>query len=106
MARLQETAEPLSPLTLTVLTSFFSALTPPPLLHCVRCHKGFFDIENNDRSCAVPHDDDTALIERVGNRCGRVAGEYETLWGSVGRLSKATGVKDLLMAGATRVDIP
>ena len=91
LARLQETAEPLSPFTLTVLTSFFSALTPPPLLHCVRCHKGFFDIENNDRSCTVPHDDDTALIERIGKRNGRVAGEYETLWGCCGKTVEGDG---------------
>lgn len=91
LAQLQETAEPLSPLTLTVLTSFFSALTPPPLLHCARCHKGFFDVENNDRSCTVPHDDDTALIERVGKGNGRVAGEYETLWGCCGRTVEGDG---------------
>ena len=91
LARLQETMEPPSPLTLTVLTSFFSALTPPPLLHCVRCHKGFFDVENNDRSCTVPHEDDTALIERVGKRNGRVAGEYETLWGCCGRTVEGDG---------------
>src|SRR6202044_3329312 len=57
----------LSPLTLTVLTSFFASISPPPLLHCARCHKGFFDVENDDRSCTVGHDDDSAEVERVGS---------------------------------------
>jgi len=76
----------LSPLTLTILTSFFSALTPPPLLHCARCHKGFFDVENDDRSCTVGHDDDSAEVERVGRGAG-----YETLWGCCGRTVDGDG---------------
>src|ERR1700731_3291229 len=30
---------PPAPATLTALGAFFAHLTPPPLLHCVRCHK-------------------------------------------------------------------
>lgn len=90
LAQLQETTEPHSQLTLTVLTSFFSALTPPPLLHCARCHKGFFDVENDDRSCMVPHDDESAEVERVGRGAGKAA-EYETLWGCCGKTVEGDG---------------
>ncbi|KAF8806199.1 hypothetical protein BYT27DRAFT_7102948 [Phlegmacium glaucopus] len=69
---------PLSPQTLTILTQFFTSLTPPPRLHCVRCHRGFFELENTDRSCTVAHDDDSAIVERVRTGLGT---EYETLWG-------------------------
>jgi hypothetical protein len=79
-------APSLSPLTITVLTSFFSALTPPPLLHCARCHKGFFDVENDDRSCTVGHDDESAEVERVGKGAG-----YETLWGCCGKTVEGDG---------------
>lgn len=92
-----QTQAPLPPLVLTVLTSFFSALTPPPLLHCARCHAGFFEVENNDRSCTVAHDDDSAEVERV-SRTSRlnVGGEgggarYETLWGCCGRTVEGDG---------------
>ncbi|KAG1758204.1 hypothetical protein EDD22DRAFT_1000002 [Suillus occidentalis] len=39
---------PLSPRTLTALTHFFHQLSPPPQLHCVRCHSSFFDLSNTD----------------------------------------------------------
>lgn len=48
------------------ILSFFSELQPPPRMHCVRCHKFYFDVDNNDRSCLVPHDDDSAEVERAG----------------------------------------
>lgn len=72
------TTVPLSPQTLTTLVKFFASLTPPPRLHCVRCHRGFFELENTDRSCTVAHDDDSAIVERVRTGLGT---EYETLWG-------------------------
>jgi hypothetical protein len=73
----QTSTDPPSPRTLTILTQFFSSLTPPPRLHCVRCHRVFFELENTDRSCKVAHDDDSAIVERVRTGLGA---EYETLW--------------------------
>ena len=74
----QTSITPPSPRTLTVLTQFLASLTPPPRLHCVRCHRGFFELENTDRSCTVAHDDDSAIVERIRTGLGP---EYETLWG-------------------------
>ncbi|KAI0265816.1 hypothetical protein BC834DRAFT_969775 [Gloeopeniophorella convolvens] len=62
---------------LPVLAAFFTALTPPPLLHCARCHADYTDVENNDRACCVGHDDDDPEIERVWGRYS----EYQTRWG-------------------------
>ncbi|KAJ6576505.1 hypothetical protein DFH09DRAFT_1451845 [Mycena vulgaris] len=76
------------PQTLTYLAAFFSHLTPPPTLHCVRCHKGFFDVENTDRSCLIGHDDDSAEVERVGKGAGS---SYETLWGCCGKTVDGDG---------------
>ncbi|KAJ7274361.1 hypothetical protein B0H12DRAFT_1228109 [Mycena haematopus] len=75
-----------SPQALTYLSAFFSDLEVPPTLHCVRCHKGYFDVENNDRSCLVGHDDDSAEVERVGKGAG-----YETLWGCCGKTVEGDG---------------
>ncbi|KAJ6513214.1 hypothetical protein C8R45DRAFT_1088276 [Mycena sanguinolenta] len=75
-----------SPQALTYLSAFFSDLEVPPTLHCVRCHKGYFDVENNDRSCLVGHDDDSAEVERVGKGAG-----YETLWGCCGKTVDGDG---------------
>lgn len=79
-----------TPPTLTALTAFFSSLTPPPKLHCVRCHSGYFDLENNDTACRVQHDDDSALVERVGLGKG-MGTEYETLWGCCARTVEGDG---------------
>lgn len=75
-----------SPQVLTYLSAFFSDLVVPPTLHCVRCHKGYFDVENDDRSCLVGHDDDSAEVERVGRGAG-----YETLWGCCGKTVEGDG---------------
>ncbi|KAF8206390.1 hypothetical protein K438DRAFT_1963443 [Mycena galopus ATCC 62051] len=75
-----------SPQALTYLSAFFSDLEAPPTLHCVRCHKGYFDVENTDRSCLVGHDDDSAEVERVGKGAG-----YETLWGCCGKTVEGDG---------------
>jgi hypothetical protein len=79
---------PPSARTLAALTDFFCNLTPPPKLHCVRCHKGYFELENTDRSCLVPHDDDSAIVDRVRTGLGT---EYETLWGCCGRTVEGDG---------------
>ena len=75
---LQTGTPPPSPRTLRILTQFFASLTPPPRLHCVRCHRGFFELENTDRSCTVAHDDDSAIVERIRTGLGT---EFETMWG-------------------------
>ncbi|KAJ4467637.1 hypothetical protein C8J55DRAFT_525465 [Lentinula edodes] len=81
---------PPSSLTLTHLTSFFSSLSPPPQLHCVRCHKFYYEVENAERSCLVPHDDESAEVERVG--LGRGADtQYETLYNCCGRTVEGEG---------------
>ncbi|KAI0072985.1 hypothetical protein K474DRAFT_1686404 [Panus rudis PR-1116 ss-1] len=82
--------------TLKELAVFFDSLYPPPSLHCVRCHKDYVEVENDDRSCLVPHDDESAEVERVGRnkKEGRrtVEGaEYETLWGCCGKVTEGNG---------------
>ncbi|KAI6101680.1 hypothetical protein EV401DRAFT_2061313 [Pisolithus croceorrhizus] len=81
------TASPPSPDTVTKLHKFFATLAPPPLLHCVRCHADFYDIENEekDKACRVPHDDESALVSRV------TGGGYETLWGCCGKTVEGDG---------------
>ncbi|EDR12204.1 uncharacterized protein LACBIDRAFT_292706 [Laccaria bicolor S238N-H82] len=86
LTHLQDTPPP----ALTALTSFFSALTPPPRLHCVRCHKSYFELENTDRSCLVPHDDDSAVVDRVRSGIGSST-EYETLFGCCSRTVEGDG---------------
>ncbi|KIY68389.1 hypothetical protein CYLTODRAFT_489769 [Cylindrobasidium torrendii FP15055 ss-10] len=66
------------------IPAFFSELRPPPRLHCVRCHKFYTEVENDDRSCVVAHDDDSALVERVG-------GQYETLYECCGKTVEGEG---------------
>ncbi|KAG7097497.1 hypothetical protein E1B28_004839 [Marasmius oreades] len=80
-----------SSITLTHLTSFFSSLTPPPRLHCVRCHKFYYDVENTNRSCLVAHDDESAEVERVGVGKGDSGTQYETLWGCCGKTVEGDG---------------
>ena len=84
------TLRPPSPDTVTKLTAFFSTLAPPPLLHCMRCHKDFYDIENEekDKACRVAHDDESALVSRVSGASG---GSYETLWGCCGQTASGDG---------------
>ncbi|KAI0682646.1 hypothetical protein C8Q76DRAFT_763454 [Earliella scabrosa] len=82
---------------LPVLSAFFSELAPPQRLHCVRCHKDYAEVENDDRSCLVPHDDESAEVERVGtakrpNRVpGTVGTTFETLWGCCGKIVEGDG---------------
>ncbi|KAF5388290.1 hypothetical protein D9615_000820 [Tricholomella constricta] len=77
--------------TLAHLSAFFSELVPPPRLHCVRCHKSYFDVENTDRSCLVAHDDESAEVERVSSKAKGKNTLYETLWGCCGRTVEGDG---------------
>ena len=83
--------------TLKVLAAFFENLKPPPKLHCVRCHKDFTEVENDDRSCLVPHDDESAEVERVGRALDlrasvdTPASSYQTLWGCCGKVTDGDG---------------
>ena len=77
------------PDTLATLASFFVTLSPPPLLHCVRCHDDYTDVENGDRSCRVPHDDDSAEVELVGRARGEC--EYETFYGCCSKTVEGEG---------------
>ncbi|OCH94551.1 hypothetical protein OBBRIDRAFT_817191 [Obba rivulosa] len=81
--------------TLATLASFYTELTPPPRLHCVRCHKDFVEVENDDRSCLVPHDDESAEVERIGvsKSSGRsaVGTTFQTLWGCCGKIVEGDG---------------
>lgn len=77
------------PDTLAALASFFATLSPPPLLHCVRCHEDYTDIENGDRSCHVPHDDDSAEVEWAGHKRGD--SDYETYYGCCGKTVEGEG---------------
>jgi hypothetical protein len=74
---------------LVALASFFATLSPPPLLHCVRCHEDYTDIENSDRSCRVPHDDDSAEVEWAGHKRGN--SDYETYYGCCGKTVEGEG---------------
>ncbi|KAI0265822.1 hypothetical protein BC834DRAFT_154263 [Gloeopeniophorella convolvens] len=58
------------------LVAFFTALTPPPLLHCVRCHKNYTDVENTGRACYVQHDDDEPEYELAYN----YRSKWQTRW--------------------------
>ncbi|KAL0950294.1 hypothetical protein HGRIS_010273 [Hohenbuehelia grisea] len=83
-------SEPVSHPTYAALSSFFSTLTPPPTLHCARCHKSFTDIANDDRACRVAHDDDSAEVARV-RYPGVSSSEFETLYGCCGKTVEGEG---------------
>lgn len=91
LAQIPSTPDPI----LESLATFFATLTPPPQLHCVRCHKDFVEVENDDRSCLVAHDDESAEVERVGRsgheRRTKEGTEYETLWGCCGKTTEGDG---------------
>ncbi|KAL5529935.1 hypothetical protein ACEPAF_6192 [Sanghuangporus sanghuang] len=76
------------------LMAFFATLVPPPRLHCVRCHKDFVEVENTDRSCLIPHDDESAEVEYVGsakNKSTLVGSTYQTLWGCCNKVVEGDG---------------
>lgn len=68
-----------------MLSSFFSELQPPSRLHCMRCHKSYFEVDNDDRSCTIPHDDESAEVEHVRG------GGFETRWDCCGRSVEGSG---------------
>lgn len=76
--------QPLPDHILRALSTYFINLTPPPSLHCARCHKSFFEVENTDYSCLVAHDDESAEVSRT-------KGSYETLWACCGRTVEGDG---------------
>ncbi|EIN11044.1 hypothetical protein PUNSTDRAFT_142904 [Punctularia strigosozonata HHB-11173 SS5] len=88
------------PSVLSALSLFYSSLTPPPRLHCVRCHKEYVEIENDDRSCLLPHDDESAVVERIGVNNMRKKGPggtvregatFETRWGCCDKTVEGDG---------------
>jgi hypothetical protein len=88
------------PPVLAALSSFYSTLTPPPRLHCVRCHKDYVEVENDDRSCVLPHDDESASVERIGLNSTRRKGPggtvregatFETRWGCCDKTVEGDG---------------
>ena len=78
------------PDTLASLASFFSTLKPPPLLHCVRCHTDYREVDNDNRSCCVAHDDYGGNIEWIGG-IGRNGSEYETHYNCCGKTVEGEG---------------
>ncbi|KAG5642521.1 hypothetical protein DXG03_002594 [Asterophora parasitica] len=91
LSHLHPSSSALHPETLTHLSAFFAQLVPPPRLHCVRCHKDFFEVENTDRSCLVAHDDESAEVERVSAKAKGKSTLYETLWGCCGKSVEGDG---------------
>ena len=77
------------PDTLATFASFFATLSPPPLLHCIRCHDDYRDVENGDRSCRIPHNDYLIDVEWIGP-IGRYS-EYETHYGCCGKVIEGEG---------------
>ena len=82
--------------TLAAVADFFADLHPPPKLHCVRCHRDYVEVENDDRGCTVAHDDESTFVERVGRatrkgRGGEDGSEYETLWQCCGKTVEGDG---------------
>ena len=69
----------------------------PPKLHCVRCHRGYFEFEHPDTACRIPHDD-SAIIERVELTRVQMRGTRSS-GGVVQRLSMVMEVWDLQMDG-------
>lgn len=84
LSRLPNTQE----LHVPALRAFFAELEPPPSRHCVRCHRNFFDVENDNRACVVAHDDESAEVERTGLGAGAT---FETRWGCCGRTVEGDG---------------
>jgi hypothetical protein len=67
------------PDTVAALASFFATLAPPPLLHCVWCHAEYTEVENRNRSCRVPCEDESADVEWVGRGRGHCVYKKDVL---------------------------
>ena len=79
-----------------ILLAFFATLQPPPKLHCVRCHKGYTEVENTDRSCLIPHDDDSAEVMRAG--LNTKGSKYETHYACCNKIVEVCFVVTLVKA--------
>jgi len=66
-----------TPEQVSTITAVLEGLTPPPVLHCARCHTDYLEEENYERSCIMDHDDDSTSV-KYG----------ETLWGCCGSTSE------------------
>ncbi|KAG9041714.1 hypothetical protein FS837_011843 [Tulasnella sp. UAMH 9824] len=55
------------------LSKLLEGLTPPPMLHCARCHQDYLEEENYDRICVIDHDDNSTEVRH-----------NETFWGCCG----------------------
>lgn len=80
----------LAPSELISLQQVLSELEPPPLLHCVRCHNDFTDIENTDHSCQVPHDDESAAVQYRA-KTKTTLGGHETFYACCGQTVEGEG---------------
>ena len=40
------------------LSLVLTGLQKPEMLHCLRCHKDYFEDDNTDTICQMPHDDE------------------------------------------------
>ncbi|TRM67464.1 hypothetical protein BD626DRAFT_554625 [Schizophyllum amplum] len=68
------------------LLDFFKDMAAPPLMHCLRCHGDYYDVDNTPISCHIAHDDESTLVERVGGGKG-----YETFWQCCGKTTEGDG---------------
>ncbi|KAG1801982.1 uncharacterized protein BJ212DRAFT_1327570 [Suillus subaureus] len=66
---------------LTALTNFFNELSQPLQLQYMHCHSSF-ELSNTDTSCHIPHDDESALVNRA---------VHETSWCCCGGSIEGTG---------------
>lgn len=83
------------PDTLAALASF-ATLKPPPLLHCIRCHADYTEVENGDCRAAACHT--TTRAPRSSGSAVAVA----TFWDCCGKTVEGEGD---LTDGATRACI-
>ncbi|KZT00485.1 uncharacterized protein LAESUDRAFT_666087, partial [Laetiporus sulphureus 93-53] len=90
LSHLQNAPKPI----FAAFTTFFIELIPPLWLHCVRCHKDYVEVKNNNRSCLVSHDDKSAEVKHIRRiaRSGRLMIDpgttYEMLWRCCGKLTE------------------
>jgi len=67
-----------TPEQVTALSGLLEGLTPPPVLHCARCHHDYLEEDNYDRSCVMDHDDNATSVARDG----------QTTWGCCGNTTE------------------
>ncbi|KAF6746192.1 hypothetical protein DFP72DRAFT_923382 [Ephemerocybe angulata] len=75
-----------------LLTDFFRTLVPPPTPLRALPQSLLRPRKHRHTSCRVPHDDDSALVERVGvSSSSADAATYQTLWGCCGGVVEGDG---------------